>query len=242
MKRILLILAALALGATTVQAQVRFETGSTDSVRKKALESGKLVFIDLYATWCGPCRTMERDVFSRRDVGEFMERWFVAAKYDVDRSTGQGPLAAIRRPLHPDLPDFRHGGRSSGTHPGGFRRRNLHGRPAHDPRPAKADTGTIGRGESTRSHRTRSGPPPDVAAAAVAHCNGANGMTSRSALCAVSKQSAISAELAGIFPIGFSEYRPPVWSRKTARRKNRRWRNAATPSPFRRARRSGRPP
>ena len=75
MKRILLILAALALGATTVQAQVRFETGSTDSVRKKALESGKLVFIDLYAT--------------RRDVGEFMERWFVAAKYDVDRSTGK---------------------------------------------------------------------------------------------------------------------------------------------------------
>lgn len=192
MKRILLILAALALGATTVQAQVRFETGSTDSVRKKALESGKLVFIDLYATWCGPAARWSATSFP---AGTWANSWSGGSLPPNTTwiAPRQGPLAAIRRPLHPDLPDFRHGGRSSGTHPGGFRRRNLHGRPAHDPRPAKADTGTIGRGESTRSHRTRSGPPPDVAAAAVAHCNGANGMTSRSALCAVSKQSAISA-------------------------------------------------
>lgn len=32
---------------------------------------------------------MERDVFSRRDVGEFMERYFVAAKYNTDKTTGR---------------------------------------------------------------------------------------------------------------------------------------------------------
>ena len=47
-------------------AQVCFETGSTDSVRRMAQQQNKLVFIDLYANWCPPCRAMERQVFSQQ--------------------------------------------------------------------------------------------------------------------------------------------------------------------------------
>lgn len=78
-----------ALAGVTARSQVRFETKSTDAVREMAVKEGKLVFIDLYATWCPPCRMMERDVFSRRDVGEFMAERFVAAKYDVDQPVGK---------------------------------------------------------------------------------------------------------------------------------------------------------
>ncbi|MCM1301115.1 MAG: thioredoxin family protein [Alistipes senegalensis] len=78
-------------------AQVRFETGSTDSVRRMAQQQGKLVFIDLYADWCPPCRSMERQVFSRADVGEFMARHFVAAKYNVDQTLGRELLAEYGR-------------------------------------------------------------------------------------------------------------------------------------------------
>lgn len=88
MKKWILLLACLA-GAAAATGQVRFDTRSTDAVREEAVRTGKLVFIDLYATWCGPCRSMERQVFSREDVGLFMDDRFVAAKYDVDRSTGR---------------------------------------------------------------------------------------------------------------------------------------------------------
>lgn len=79
----------LLFAAAPLQAQVRFETSSTDAVRELARQQKKLVFIDLYATWCPPCRAMERQVFSQPAVGEFMAQHFVAAKYDVDRPTGR---------------------------------------------------------------------------------------------------------------------------------------------------------
>lgn len=88
MKKLIFLLAML-LGAGAAGAQVRFEKLTTDALRAEAMERGKLVFIDLYAEWCPPCRMMERQVFSRKDVGAFMERHFVAAKYDTELDTGR---------------------------------------------------------------------------------------------------------------------------------------------------------
>jgi thiol:disulfide interchange protein len=88
MKKWMLML-AMVLAAAGAEAQVKFETKSTDAVREMAIKEGKLVFIDLYASWCPPCRMMERQVFSRKDVGQFMSERFVAAKYDTDEKTGR---------------------------------------------------------------------------------------------------------------------------------------------------------
>ena len=69
MKKLIFVL-LLALGAGAAQGQVKFETKSTDAVREMAIKSGKLVFM-------------------RKDVGDFMQQRFVAAKYDTDKPTGK---------------------------------------------------------------------------------------------------------------------------------------------------------
>lgn len=84
-----LITLLLALGAWAAQAQVRFETKSTDAIHEMAVREGKMVFIDLYAPWCPPCRAMDKQVFSRSDVAEFLHARFIPVKYNVDKPTGK---------------------------------------------------------------------------------------------------------------------------------------------------------
>ncbi len=88
MLRKILFSVALLLSVGTLSAQVKFHDVSISELQKLAAQDEKLIFIDIYATWCPPCRAMERDVFSREDVGEFMDARFVCAKYNVDHTPG----------------------------------------------------------------------------------------------------------------------------------------------------------
>ncbi|MCB9639421.1 MAG: thioredoxin family protein [Myxococcales bacterium] len=40
----------------------------------------KLVFLDMYADWCYPCKRMEREVFSQPNVSQYLGKHFVSVK------------------------------------------------------------------------------------------------------------------------------------------------------------------
>ena len=77
---VLSVIAVLLGGTLPVQSQVVFEETGIKAVFQKAREENKLVFMDCYTSWCGPCKKMLKEVFSRKDIGEYMNTRFVNYK------------------------------------------------------------------------------------------------------------------------------------------------------------------
>ena len=51
---------------------------------EKAKDSKKLVFVDLYADWCIPCRIMDANTYSDPTVASLLNTRFISTKLDVD--------------------------------------------------------------------------------------------------------------------------------------------------------------
>lgn len=84
MKKVLTTLFVCAMGLTAF-AQTNFRSISFDEALKAAKKEKKLVFIDFYTDWCGPCKKMARDVFPQTMVGDFMNAKFVNLKLNAEQ-------------------------------------------------------------------------------------------------------------------------------------------------------------
>jgi thiol-disulfide isomerase/thioredoxin len=51
---------------------------------EKAKDSNKLIFVDLYADWCVPCRIMDANTYSDPTVASLLNTRFISTKLDVD--------------------------------------------------------------------------------------------------------------------------------------------------------------
>ena len=68
--------------------EVSFIEQDWEKTLKSAKESHKLIFVDLYATWCGPCKMLKRNTFTNKEVAEFFNANFVNASVDVEKGVG----------------------------------------------------------------------------------------------------------------------------------------------------------
>lgn len=67
---------------------IEFFNGKWQEALQKAKEEDKLLFVDAYAKWCGPCKAMSKNVFPLAEVGEFFNKNFINLKLDMEESDG----------------------------------------------------------------------------------------------------------------------------------------------------------
>jgi len=64
---------------------IAFKTNmSWADIKRQALKDNKYIFMDVGATWCGPCHLMEKDVFTKDSVGQFFNKNFISVKLQGD--------------------------------------------------------------------------------------------------------------------------------------------------------------
>lgn len=61
--------------------------GTMNEIMEKAKEENKLIFVDMTADWCAPCKVMDEEVYTYKPLYDFVNEKFISYRLDVDNST-----------------------------------------------------------------------------------------------------------------------------------------------------------
>src|SRR3989304_5110710 len=82
---LLLLLPAIFLGQNR---SINFEHGAWKDILTKAKTEKKLIMLDAFTSWCGPCKWMAKNVFTNDTVADYYNATYVNAKIDMEKGEG----------------------------------------------------------------------------------------------------------------------------------------------------------
>ncbi|WP_415324932.1 thioredoxin family protein [Chryseobacterium sp. MMS23-Vi53] len=97
MKKILLILSVFVVFASlysfktnekATNNEVSFYDGSLKKAMTKAKKEKKMIFLDVYATWCGPCKLLKKTTFKDPELSDYFNKNFVSLEVDGEKGEG----------------------------------------------------------------------------------------------------------------------------------------------------------
>ncbi|MDF2552944.1 MAG: hypothetical protein K0R77_2219 [Chryseobacterium sp.] len=68
-----------------IKTGINFQAKNLEEAKKLAKQENKLIFIDLYTAWCGPCKLMKKNTFPDAELGEFFNKNFISLYIDAEK-------------------------------------------------------------------------------------------------------------------------------------------------------------
>jgi thioredoxin-related protein len=81
-------LALMWVSAQTFSQGISFRQDDWQNVLVQAKAQNKLIFVDIYTTWCRPCKEMDKKTFSEASVGDKFNSKFINYKIDAEKGFG----------------------------------------------------------------------------------------------------------------------------------------------------------
>jgi thioredoxin 1 len=68
---------------------IQFFKGTFQEALEKAKTENKPIFLDIYATWCGPCKMLKKHTFSDKEVGDYYNANYINIAVDGETKEGR---------------------------------------------------------------------------------------------------------------------------------------------------------
>lgn len=102
-----LLFAFLMLGASRIKEEnttsIHFFKGTYKEALAEAKKQKKLVFIDAFTSWCGPCKMLKQNTFTDQSVGEYFNEHFICLSVDAEKGEGVNLASKYKVTHYPTL-------------------------------------------------------------------------------------------------------------------------------------------